>query len=440
MDKNQLISVLAPWNLWGNKIDTGIKREEYIKEARECLKTNSVLALIGIRRSGKSYITKQIASTLTKKKEDSLIVNFEEVKLQEPATKDLLVKIYEAYLEIVKPTSKPLIILDEVQNVKGWEKFVRTLHERKEAKIVVTGSSAKLMSEELATLLTGRILSINVFPLSFREFLIFKGIKIHTELDVLRNERKIKTLLHEYLEFGGFPEVVLTERKDIKTKLLQTYYDDILVKDIVKRYDIRKPGKLEIIGNFYINNFSSRITFNSIARFTKLNENIVERYTKYLENAKLLFLLKAFSPSIKEEESNPKKAYIMDIGFKNVMNLSLSDRITAGYENVVAVHLLKRHGKNLFYWKDYHNREVDFVIKKGNKIEYLIQVCYNINDETTRKRELRSLLHASKNLRCKNLLVITDNYDGEEEVEWWGLKRKVRFVQLWRWLLTHENG
>ena len=221
MDKGNIIETLDKGNFWSREIDTGIRRN-YTASIFSALKYNKIVTIVGVRRSGKSYIIKQLVKDLIEKKiskEDTLIINFEEPYF-ENADLNSLSKIYESYKEIIKPKTKSYIFLDEIQEVKNWEKFVRSLNERKEANIVITGSSSKLMSEELASILTGRQLTFEVFPLSFSEFLRFKNLKIRDEKDIYLNAENIRKYVLEYIEYGGFPEIVLIEDRKIKNKII----------------------------------------------------------------------------------------------------------------------------------------------------------------------------------------------------------------------------
>ncbi|RLI90534.1 MAG: ATPase, partial [Candidatus Altiarchaeales archaeon] len=197
MKREEIITVLAEWNFWGRGLETGIKRD-YAKKFLEYLEgVNKILSAYGVRRAGKSFVLRDVAKTLSESYGDRniLYVNFEETKFDETLDRKFLWKIYEAFLEIIKPESKPFILLDEVQEIEGWEKVVRTLHERDEARIIVTGSSAKLMSEELSTLLSGRGIKMEIFPLNFLEFMEFRGFRIEDKSEILINYREIMAYL-----------------------------------------------------------------------------------------------------------------------------------------------------------------------------------------------------------------------------------------------------
>lgn len=226
MNNETIIEILNGWNFWRRDQETGISRDAYLKKLDRLAETEQIVAMTGVRRSGKSTLMKQII----KKKISSgidrasfLYVNFEEPKFSGLLTPEFLQQIYEAYLEIIKPNEKTWIFLDEVQNVPNWERFVRGLHEKKEANIFISGSTAKLLGKELGTLLTGRWVEMKTYPLDFREFLLFKQMKIENKMDMLSNKVRIKQLLREYLEFGGFPLVALKEERE---EILRRYFDD----------------------------------------------------------------------------------------------------------------------------------------------------------------------------------------------------------------------
>jgi len=291
LEKNTILEILFDWNFWKKDLSVGIERKNYLSQADSFLKSNVILPIIGVRRAGKSYLMRQIAKKLFSKdikKEEILIINFEDKRFADFSIK-LLDGIYETYLEILKPTRKIFVFLDEIHKVPQWEKWVRTFHELNKGKVIISGSSADLMKGELATLLTGRHLDLIVFPLSFSEFLCFKNLEIKNELDLIEKKIEIKRYFKEYLEFGGFPEVVLGQEKK---QLLLTYFDDVLTKDIEGRYNIREKERLRSLSRFYLTNIGNLITFNSLKKFLEITTDTIEKFSFYLEQANLIFLLK----------------------------------------------------------------------------------------------------------------------------------------------------
>lgn len=433
MDKNELFKVLNDWNFWNKELETGVNRPLYLDRLKRYSSTNQILVITGARRSGKSIIMRQLAKEFISQgvdKKNILMINFEDPRFTELNT-EILQEIYETYLEFLKP-EKPFIFLDEVQEVKGWEKWARTGHELDKAKLIVSGSNAKLLSKELATLLTGRHLDIVIFPLSFKEYLVFNRLSIKDKLDIIGKRIEIKGLLREYLEFGSFPEVVLSKQKK---EILLSYFEDILDKDLIRRFKIRKPEKLKSLAKFYLSNISSLVTFNSIEKFLGASADTIEKFSDYLEIAYLLFFLKRFSFKVKEQEKSPRKVYTIDTGLANTIGFRFSENVGRLAENIVFLELKRRQAVNpeleLYYWKDQHHREVDFVIKDGFKVTQLIQVCWRLNRSQTKDREIRALFKALDEFKVKEALVITEDYEAEERIK----DKEIKFLPLWKWLL-----
>lgn len=430
MDKSEILAILEDWNFWRKELDTGVGRPFYLQKLEKFFPTEQVIVITGARRSGKSFLMRQFAKALTSKGvkgNEILIVNFEDPRFVGLDAR-ILQKIYEVYLEKLAPKGRPCIFLDEIQEVKDWEKWVRTTQELKNAQIILSGSNAKLLSQELSTLLTGRHRDLTVFPLSFKEFLKFNSLTVSDELGLTRQRVEIQALLSQYLEFGGFPEVVLEKEKK---EILRTYFDDILSKDLVRRFKVRKSEKLKALAKFYLTSVSSPATFNSTKKFLELSADTVEKFSGYLSSAYLVFFLKRFSFKVKEQERSPRKVYAIDPGLANAVSFRFSQNVGRLAENVVFLELERRKAANprleTFYWKDSRQREVDFLVKKDLKAEQLIQVCWEVTRPETKNRELRSLRKAMKELGLQEGLVIT----GDEEKE----EGAIKLVPLWKWLL-----
>ena len=435
MEKAQIIEILEDWNFWTKDHNAGIPREEYLQKLAKLAKTEQVIAVLGVRRSGKSTIMHKYIKKLINRKVDPkniLYVNFEDVRFGEFSL-ELLNQIYDVYLEYAQPANKQYVFLDEVQKIKGWEKFARTLHELKKAQVFVSGSNSKLLRGELSSVLTGRHLDLTVYPLEFSEFLIFKKIEVKDKLDLIAKRHKIKSLLNEYLQYGGFPLICL---KESKKELLQTYFEDIINKDVIESRTIANVLKIKSLAGFYLTNAGRRISFHSISKFQELSLDTIERYSYYLEEAYLLNFIKKFSYSVKEQERTMSVVYAIDNGLRNLVSFKFSQDNGWLYQNIAANLLIKRFGKDkIFYWMSPTKEEIDFVVKPGSRVQQLIQVCYNIADPITKKREVTSLLKASKELKCTNLLVITENYETEEKID----SKKIKYFPLWKWLLQYSK-
>ncbi|MBI5871590.1 ATP-binding protein [archaeon] len=426
MNNEEIIEILSRWNFWKSDREIGLYRNEYLSKLNRLLNTEQVVAITGVRRCGKSTLMKQFI----KKQIDSgksrnlfLYVNFEESKFSGLLSLEFLQNIYEAYIEIVKPNGTPYLLLDEIQNVPQWERFVRGLHEKKDANIIVSGSTSKLLGKELGTKLTGRWVELKMYPLSFPEFLEFKQLKIENKLDILNKKMRIKQLLREYLEFGSFPLVAL---KEDKSEILERYFSDIVSRDIVERHKVRQVEKLKAMARYCLTNFSSLISYRSISRFIGLSLDSVERFSAYFAEANLTFLIPKFSYSLKEQEVNLRKIYCIDLGLINNISFKFSENLGKLYENLVYLSLL-RNEKEIFYYNN--KNECDFIIKEGNNFRAM-QVAYEINGN--REREIEGLLRAMNFFGLKEGEIITSNKEGEEVIE----KKKIKYIPLWKWLLT----
>ncbi len=396
---------------------------------------NKAITVVGLRRVGKTYLLYQTIKALLdmgESMERMFYINFEDERLSDLSGENLT-KIVEIYKKRNPDFGVMYLFLDEIQNVPGWEKFVRRLIERKNARIYLTGSSSKLLSGEIATSLRGRSLTYHLFPLSFWEFLSFKGFKVG---DVLTEEDRglLKRYLEEYVQFGGFPELCCYG-DILKIRTLQEYFDMVLYKDIVERYGIEKIDVMRALMRIVVKNFANRISVRKIydillSSGRKLSKNKMYEYFSYLEEIGFVVPLRRFSFSELQSAGSIPKFYLVDVGFPTIFGMKDMGR---RMENTVAMELQRR--KHYFrptmdvsYYL-YRNGEVDFVVNEGFEVKELIQVCYDPTDSLTRKREERSLLELSRRVGCKNLTVITWDYEEDGEIN---------YVPLWKWLLTYN--
>ncbi len=399
--------------------------EREIQKAVDFKKTKQVLVVSGVRRCGKSVLSNLFLKTFK-----HAYINFDDERLEPLKTRELN-DVVEAFYQLYGDVN--FMLFDKIQNVPKWELFITRLQRSK--RVIVTGSNSKLLSGELATRLTGRHVDVALFPFSFREFLEFRGVKY--DIYLTSDIAKLKNLLKEYLVCGGFPE------GDDK-KHLRSIYNDIITKDILFRYNIRFRPAFREFARLVVSSFSNEVTYSRLRTAIGVKSvHTVKNYFDMLEEAFLVFRLPKFSFKFSEQLREPKKVYVVDSGIINMLGFKFMEGIGRLYENTVFMELKRRQcfnpNQELFYYKGIQGYEVDFVVKNGAKVERLIQVCYNIEAESVRKRELRALLHASKELKCKNLLIVTGECESEEEVSWFGIKRKVRFVPLWNWLLAKQD-
>lgn len=410
-------------------IEQGLPEDLMERDIEIDLDTRKVVAISGIRRCGKTYLLYQIMKKFMEKgyaREDVLYINFEDERIPQKT------EVLTALAKIIKEFShEPILLLDEIQNIPDWSRWVHRVE--KQFKIFITGSSSKLSSKEIPTELRGRCISKTLMPLSFKEFLYFKGIEINWKfLEYSDNEKtKMINTLNEYLKFGGFPDIVNSD-KFKKLEILREYYKTIVERDIKERYGIRNVAALHDFLRLLLN--SNQFTISKIHNTLKslghkIGKNTVANYTEYVKTSYFMFEVQAFSYKVKNTLQCPRKIYYGDNGFA-LLSLKFSENIGRLMENLVAIELLRRE-EEIYYWRDYSGREVDFVVKEDLEIKQLIQVCYDIEDFETKEQELKGLIKGSKELKCNNLLVITGYFEGIETVK----EKDVVYVPLWRWLL-----
>ncbi|MBI2498608.1 ATP-binding protein [Candidatus Woesearchaeota archaeon] len=433
---NKIIkTILVEWK--GRNIPIVIPREINLQDYLT-MRVNKIIVLNGFRRVGKTYILYGLANELLKSnsREEVIQINFEDERI--PIKTEFLTNLLPIADEIFNKKIKYLF-LDELHNIPNWSKWLRRTYDNQDIKIFISGSSSRMSEEEIPTELRGRFLEIKIFPLSFKEFLKFKKLDFDFKILEYSEKEKPRILkaLTEYLIYGGLPEIVLIDDNK-KLELAQSYYSTVIKRDIVERYNIKNEESLKAILKLLLDSkeYSISKSYNTLKSLGyEVGKSTVQKYISYIENSYFAFSLPIFSYKIKDQIQYPKKIYFIDNAFISSISTKFLNNFGRLYENIVAVEL-KRRKKECWYWKNMEKEEVDFVIKNETKINQLIQVCYDIADLDTKKREIRALLKASKNLKCKNLLVINQDYFGEEELEWFGIKRKVRFIPLWKWLLT----
>jgi hypothetical protein len=391
---------------------------ENIEKARENVSNNLVKVIVGPRRAGKSVFSIQILKGL-----DFAYLNLDDERILSIKDYDEIIKgLREVYGET------KYILFDEIQNLEGWELFVNRL-QRKGYNLIITGSNSRLLSKELATHLTGRYIQFQIFPFSFSEFLKAKGIALDETVKLKEKQGMILYYLNEYLTMGGFPEIVL---KNVNLKdYLKFLVDSVLFKDVVRRYNLRYSRKLYDLAVYLINNHSMEFSSTKLKNILSFRSvHTVDNYISYLEEAFLNFTLKRFSFKMKEQIKAPRKVYAYDTGVINVFKFKISQDAGKLMENVVALELLRR-GEEFYYFRNSRGQEIDFVLKRGIEIPQLIQVCYDIKDIPVRERECKSLQKVAPELNCKDLLVITWDYEGKESYG----EYLIEFIPLWKWLI-----
>jgi predicted AAA+ superfamily ATPase len=398
-----------------------IKRID-ISVKTEYLSTGLIKLITGPRRAGKSVLSLQLL-----KNENFAYLNFDDDLLlkhfDENAVIQSLNEVYPGYR---------YLFLDEIQNLPDWELWVNKLY-RRGVNLIVTGSNAKLLSREMATSLTGRYVQIEVFPFSFAEVLRFHKVSLPGQSALTPQKMgSILNHLNTYLLNGGFPEIVLNP--SVAKNYLSTLFDSVLLKDIMRRFQIRQSQQLYDLANYLLANYTNPYSYNQLK--TELNFNsvaTVQKFISYLSEPYLFLNLTRYAAKIKMQQNTPKKSYIIDNGFIKARSFEISPNWGRLLENVVFTELLRRHykpGLDLFYFRTRNDREIDFICRKGHIVEQMIQVCYDITNSKTLKREIAALVEASSELACNNLLLIT--WDKEEIII--KNERNIHLLPACKWL------
>ena len=416
MDKSVLKRIIIEYQNVASEISLKVRDFSFSTKGND--------VLVGLRRSGKSYMMFQKIQQLINeghKKEEILYINFEDDRLLGFDTQDFEV-LKQSYEELFP--YEPIFFLDEIQNVPNWEKFARRLVDQK-YKVYITGSNAKMLSGEIATTLGGRFFMHNIYPYSFKEYLNASNIAIPDNLDYQNNSEIIRTFA-QYFTFGGMPE--LHDVPPIEKRLwLSSLYNKIFFGDLISRYSIRNDMALKVLVRKLADSVKQPTSFNRMANVVsstgqKIKTDTVIEYLKYLEETWLIFSIENISSKLNDKVSN-KKYYFIDNG---ILNLFLTDGNTSLFENMLAIHLRHHYTHELFYYlKDV---EVDFYLYDS---QIAIQACYNMSDISTRNREVGDLIKFAKAFPCKKLYIVTN--DEEYEMEESGFKISV--VPLWKFLI-----
>ena len=421
MQKAILKEVILEQEKDRQNVDASIPRTVLDKALKYASLPHAVV-VSGIRRCGKSTLLRQVLNQHYKTGVYSL--NFEDERLMDFTSEDFN-SLYEIFLELYG--EKKVFFFDEIQNVPKWEAFVNRM-QVKGCKFFLTGSNASLLSRELGTKLTGRNVNIELFPFSFAEFLTFKGFQLSPNAMSLTSERAtIKKHFAEYLRHGGMPEYLRYQELD----LLKRVYEDILYRDIVARYGIKRVKPLRELGLYLLSNVGTTFSYNNLKKVLDVRSmNTIKSYADFLENSYLIFLVRKFSYSMKEQLASLKKVYCIDNGLADSVAFQFSKNKGKFLENLVFLEL-RRKFSEIYYYKTANGLEVDFLTKSGRKDMTLIQVADNLDNEKIRQREVNALLKAMNELKLKSSLILTE--DTEEEISQEG---KIIVVKpVYKWLL-----
>ena len=389
------------------------------------INSSLIKIIIGPRRAGKSTF----AFLLLKDKKVGYL-NFDDDNLLKIENLDTIIEgIHEVYGNI------EYLFFDEIQNLSNWELFINKLKRRK-YKIILTGSNANLLSQDIATVLTGRYILYEILPFGLTEYFKFNKIKIsEDDFHIPKKKAIFLEYAEKYLLDGGYPEILKEDINPIN--YLSTLFDATLFKDIVTRYNLRNPAKLKELAYYLVSNFTSLFTYNSLAKNLKYNSvETLEKYVSYLESSYLFFTLNRFSFKFKEQNNSPKKIYLVDNGLVKSKAIRFSKDYGRFLENAVFVELLRKKyivNENIFYYNCQNGKEIDFVIKYLTEVIAIYQVSYSIDNKATRDREISALITASKELNCNNLFLITWN---EEEIISMNKNSKIIVIPFYKWVLV----
>ena len=390
-------------------------QERIAQQTAALYRDSKMIKLItGPRRAGKSSLALQML-----RGQNFAYLNFDDSALldgfDESKVEDLLDEVYNGY---------KFLLLDEVQNLTGWSIWVEKLY-RRGTNLIITGSNANMLSDDIAAILSGRYLEIRLYPFSAEEY---KSYRQKSEQNVVPEN----VLYDNFLKYGGYPEIALTPQ--VCEGYISSLYDSTIVKDIVKRYKVRKVDELYNVADWLLSNFTNTFSVTSLTEDLNMGSvTTVQKYCRYLQNTYLFQYLPRFNNKLKLMNKADRKCYVVDNGYILARAFELSSNLGRLLENLVFLELLK-NGYNLkmhelFYYRSRNDKEVDFVCRKGVTIQQLIQVCYDISSPKTRKREIDSLIECAEELKVNRLLIIT--WDQDETLEKDGYTIEVISVRNW---------
>jgi uncharacterized protein len=385
------------------------------------MNSETIVIISGIRRCGKSTLLSQIRHDNDEK---DYYMNFDDERLIHFSVEHFQL-LHETFIELfgVQKT----FYFDEIQNIPGWERFVRRLHDEG-CKVFITGSNASMLSRELGTHLTGRFVQIELFPFSFSEFLSFK-LFVWKESDLFSTEGRAMLIdyFNDYFQSGGFP-LFLKEGSD---DYLKSLYESILYRDVLVRNKLVNEKELLELVNYLASNVSKLTSFNGLTKVAGVkNATTIRNYISFLQDTYLIFQVSKFDFSLKKQIQNLKKTYFIDNALVRRLGFMFSEEKGRLLENIVFLELRRRKFE-VFY---HHNRfECDFVIRQGNAIVQAIQVCYTFDNNETKKREIKGILDAMNTYNLKEGVILL--YDSaEEKINDDG--KVIRVLPVWKWMIA----
>lgn len=435
-DSHDLMDVLVSLNPWwsGRDFGTGVLRTRYLTKIRKYFATEEIVVLSGVRRSGKTTLLYQFIHDLIFEQNTDprsvLFVNCDEpvlARLENP-----LEAVLDTYRREVYSKEGGCLVIDEIQTIPGWERWVKAVYDQKKFRLVISGSSSCLLDSEVSTLISGRYLPVPVYPLDFSEYLLFQGMEVRTDPISLSSQKyEILENLRHYLHDGGFPQVVRQSDEEVKKDQLRAYYDSIVYRDIVQVNEVRNQRAMSDLLYYLMTNITSLYSYRQLVQVLGIEAGTIKEYIRYAVLAKVLFEVRFFSFSLKTQARNNKKIYCIDNGLRNAVSFTFSADDGRGVENLVYLEL-RRRGHDPYYWKN--GGEVDFVMKNSDNTLSAVNVTYT---DTIPGREMDALREFSQEFahnaasesgsRVRDLVLITkdtEKTDGD-----------IRCIPLWKWLL-----
>ncbi len=389
-----------------------IKRNAAFPDAKDKIKV-----AVGMRRAGKTYFLYQHILKLLSdgvNRNSILYINFEDDRLL-PLDQKKLGKLIDAFYTLFPENheKKCYLFLDEIHAVKDWQLVIRRLQNSKNAEIFLTGSSAKLLSKEIATSLRGRALTTEIWPYSFHEFLRAKNISTSIELFDKRTEDRLQELFLQYLAIGGFPEVI-SYSADVRLKTLQEYLDVAIYRDIVERHAIRTPSIIKYMISTMVYNAGKPFTINKFYNDVKsqgyqIGKDALYDFAAFIEDTYLAFSVPIYDQSIRKVQTNPKKIYAIDPGLVRAMTLDFEHDLGRLFENVIYLDL-RRSGCTINYYLTNSRNEVDFVVQTARGHKKLFQVVWKQDDIKTREREERAFEEGKSELKIDGDIITLASY------------------------------
>ncbi len=378
---------------------------------------NKIMVVIGMRRTGKTHFLFQTMQNLLKEIPITrlLYINFEDDRLF-PMTQKQFGELVDDFYSLYPENHDHVchLFFDEIQNVENWHMVIRRYFDTKKVKIYLTGSSAKLLSKEIATSLRGRSIAIEMWPFSYKEFLEAKNISFPSQPLGKKSLDQLKGWLGDYLDHGGFPETIKLEKQDDYSRILQDYVSVVVFRDIIERYSITNVSLIRYMIKMLLKNvgcaFSIHKFFNDLkSQSFQVSKTTIHDYLEYINDAYLSFAVPIYSESLRKTQSNPKKIYAVDTGLVRAYGMGFNQNLGHYFENLIYLDL-RRQGHEIYYYLTETRREVDFLSRDLQGKWHLYQVTWDMKDPKTLERETLALEEAEKELKIKGEIITPDSY------------------------------